>query len=57
MHAWFLKIDPVHIISIRVETGSGHPGYRGQQGHILSGSDPVYKISGCDPDFALDHVH
>ena len=69
MYAWFLKIDPVHIISIRVEmhiisirveTGSGHPGYRGQQGHILSGSsgsDPVYKISGCDPDFALDHVH
>ena len=41
----------------RVETGSGHPG---QPGHVLSGSsgsDPVYKISGSDPDSLLDHVH
>ena len=31
-----------------VETGSGHPG------HIFSGSsgsDPVYKLSGSDPDW------
>ena len=45
--------------STRVGTGSGHPGYPDQPGHILSGlsrSDPVYKIPGCDADFALDHV-
>ena len=38
----------------RVETGSGHPG------HILSGSsgsDPLYKLSGSDPDSTLNHVH
>ena len=43
-----------------VETGSGHPGHPGQPGHVLSGStgsDPLYKISGSDPDSALDHVH
>ena len=37
----------------RVETGSGHPGHLGHPGHILSGSsgsDPLYKISGSDPD-------
>ena len=42
-----------------IETGSGHPGYLGQLGHILSwssGSNLVYKISGSDLDFALDHV-
>ena len=40
----------------RVETGSGHPG---QLGHVLSGSsgsDPIYKISGSDPDSALNHM-
>ena len=44
---------------IRVETGSGHPGYPGQLGHVLSrssGSDPVYKISGSDLDSALNHM-
>ena len=38
---------------IRVETGSGHPGHPGHPGHIFSGSsgsDPLYKISGSDPD-------
>ena len=37
-------------ICIRVETGSCYPGH---PGHILSGSsgsDPLYKISGSDPD-------
>ena len=32
----------------------------GQLGHVLSRlsrSDPVYKISGYDPDSALDYVH
>ena len=35
-------------VSISVETGSGHPG------HIFSGSsgsDPVYNLSGSDPDW------
>ena len=45
----------------RVETGSGHPGHPGYPGHVLSrstGSDLVYKniISGCDPDFTMNHV-
>jgi len=43
-----------------IATGSGHPGYLGHLGHFFygsSGSDPLYKISGSDPDFALDHVH
>ena len=31
----------------RVETRSGHPGH---PGHIFSGSDPLYKVSGSDPD-------
>ena len=47
-------------VCYRVETGSGHPGNPGHPGHILSGSsgsDPLYKISGSDPDSALDHVH
>ena len=30
---------------LSVETGSGHPG------HIFSGSDPVYNLSGSDPDW------
>ena len=41
---------------IRVETGSGHLGH---PGHILSGSsvsDPLYKLSGSDPDSSLYHV-
>ena len=36
-------------VCVRVETGSGHPG------HVFagsSGSDPLYKISGSDPDSA-----
>ena len=40
----------------RVETGSGHPGH---PGHILSGSsgsDPLYKLSGSDPDSTLYHM-
>ena len=35
-------------VQISVETGSGHPG------HIFSGSsgsDPVYNLSGSDPDW------
>ena len=37
----------------RVETRSGHPG------HILSrssGPDPLYKISGSDPDSTMYHM-
>ena len=37
-----------------VETGSGHPGHPGHPGHIFSGSsgsDPVYNLSGSDPDW------
>ena len=44
---------------IRVETGSGYPGHLGQPCHVLSGSsgsDPVYKISGSDPDSVLNRV-
>ena len=36
-------------VPTRVETGSGHPGYLGQPGHVLpgsSGSDLVYKYPG-----------
>ena len=46
-------------VSVRVETGSGHQGYLGKLCHVLSRSspsDPVYKISGSDPDSALNHV-
>ena len=46
-------------VSVRVETGSGHKGYLGKLCHALSRSspsDPVYKISGSDPDSALNHV-
>ena len=45
------------MVSIRVETRSGHPG---QPDHVLSrssGSDLVYRISGSELDFALDHMH
>ena len=41
-------------IQISVETGSGHPGHPGHPGHIFSGSsgsDPVYNLSGSDPDW------
>ena len=44
-------------VYIWVETG---PGYPGQPGQILSGSnrfDPVYKISGCDQNSVLDYMH
>ena len=37
----------------------GCMGYPGKPGHVLSGpngSDPVYEISGCDLDSALDHM-
>ena len=47
------------MVANRVETGSGHPGYPGQPGHVLSRSsrsDPVYKISGYDPDYEMNHV-
>ena len=53
------KYSKLSCVQIRVETGSGYPGYQGQLGHVLSGSsrfDPVYKISGSDSDSALDHV-
>ena len=43
-------------VCIRVGTRLSH---LGQPGHVLSrstGSDLVYKISGSDPDFALDYM-
>ena len=46
--------NETHIVYTRVETGSGHPGHPGQPGHVFagsSGSDPLYKISGSDPDW------
>ena len=46
-------------MNYRVETGSGHLGYPGQPGHVLSGSSgsyPIYKISRSDLDSALDHL-
>ena len=46
--------DPFGIILLGVEIRSG------QLSHVLSRSsksDPVYKISGPDPDSALNHVH
>ena len=51
-----LKNNDRNDIAFRVETRSGH---LGQPGHILSGSsgsDPLYKISGSDPNSALYHV-
>ena len=48
-----------NLVYNRVETGLGHLGYLGHPGHVFagsSGSDPLYKISGSDPDSALDHV-
>ena len=47
------------MVANRVETGSGHPGYSGQPGHVLPGSsrpNPVYKIPGYDPDYPLNYV-
>ena len=47
-------------VTIRVETRLGHPIYLGQADHILSGSsgsDPVYKLSESELDYALDHMH
>ena len=47
------------MVSYRVETGSGHPGYLDQPSHVLSGSSgsySVYKISGSDLDSTLDYV-
>ena len=50
------------LVCIRVEAGlghPGHPGHPGHSGHILSessGSDPLYKLSGSDPDSTLYHV-
>ena len=35
----------IYKVLYSVETGSGHPG------HIFSGSDPVYNLSGSDPDW------
>ena len=46
--------DPLGIILLGVEIRSG------QSSHVLSRSnksDLVYKISGPDPDSALNHVH
>ena len=43
------------MITTNVATGSGHPDHLGQPGHILprsTESDPLYKISGSDLDFA-----
>ena len=48
-----------YIVSTRVETRLGHLGYPGQPDQVLSGSsgsDPVYKISGSDPDSILNHM-
>ena len=42
------------MVDISVETGSGHPGHPGHIFSGSSGSDPVYNLSGSDPD--LDHV-
>ena len=40
----------------RVETRLGHLGQAGQVLSGSTGSDPVYKISGSDPNSALNHV-
>ena len=47
------------MVANRVKTGLDHPGYPGQPGHVLSGSsrpNPVYKITGYDQDYALNHM-
>ena len=47
----------MHIITMQlaiqasVETGSGHPGHPGHIFSGSSGSDPVYNLSGSDPDW------
>ena len=49
-----IEVKPQFLGDSRVETGSG------QLGRILSGSngsDPVYEISGANPDSALYHMH
>ena len=43
-------------VSIRVETGFSHLIYTGHALSRSTESDPIYKIPGSDPDFALDHV-
>ena len=43
----------IWLTTCRVEIRSGHPGYVLSG---LSGSDPVYKISGSDQDSILDHL-
>ena len=43
-----VRIHIERVIGASVETGSGHPGH---PGHIFSGSDPVYNLSGSDPDW------
>ena len=48
MNTCFEKKTMHHGTWVSVETGSGHPG------HIFSGSsgsDPVYNLSGSDPDW------
>ena len=44
----YLSISLVHV---SVETGSGHPGHPGHIFSGSSGSDPVYNLSGSDPDW------
>ena len=54
-----ITTDEDYIVSTRVETRSGHLGYPGQPGHVLSWSsrsDPVYEISGSDLDSILNHM-
>ena len=49
-------MEAIGAVQPSVATGSGHPDH---PGHILpgsTGSDPLYKISESDPDFAWDHM-
>ena len=46
----------VHVC-VGVETRSGYPGQLSQVLSGSSGSDPVYKISGFEPDSTLDHIY
>ena len=55
-HNYMDKVFSILVTSgrTRVETGSGHPG------HVLarsSGSDPLYKISGSDPDWIMCDIN
>ena len=60
MHAWVgvsVFCVCVYMCVSGVGTRLSHPG---QPSHVLSrstGSTLVHKISGSDPDFALDYVH